>query len=115
MAAYAERLVVRSQRRVDVVDVADVDWAEASGNYVRLHLGGDEIRIRSTFEGLVARLDPNRFLRIHRSIVINADRLRQISMWSRGEAMVILIDGTRLSLSRRHRSDVEQYLERLCG
>jgi two-component system LytT family response regulator len=115
MSSYAQRLVVRTQRRVDLVDVADVDWAEASGNYVRLHLGEQEIRVRSTFEALVERLDPTRFLRIHRSIVINADRLRQISMWSRGEAMVILADGTRLSLSRRHRADVEDYLERLCG
>lgn len=111
----ADRLVVRTQRCVELVDVAEIRWAEAAGNYVRLHLGGDTVRVRSTFESLLSRLDPKSFLRIHRSIVINAEHLRKIALNSGGDAMVILSDGTRLSLSRTFRANVERFLERLAG
>jgi two-component system LytT family response regulator len=113
--SYSDRLVVRAQRSVELVDVADIHWAEASGNYVRLHLGNDTVRVRSTFESFLARLDPKIFLRIHRSIVINADHLRRVSSANGGDATVVLSDGTRLNLSRSHRADVERYLEKLAG
>ncbi len=112
---YADRLVVRAQRCVELVAVGDILWAEASGNYVRLHLGSDTVRVRSTFESILSRLDPNTFLRIHRSIVINADHLRRVTASNGSDAMVVLSDGTRLNLSRSHRADVDRYLERLAG
>jgi two-component system LytT family response regulator len=113
--SYADRLVVKAQRGVELVDVADIHWAEAAGNYVRLHLAYDTIRMRSTFESLLDRLDPEVFLRIHRSIVINAEQLRRVSSSNGGDGTVVLADGTRLNLSRSHRADVERYLERLAG
>ena len=112
---YADRLVVRAQRCVELVAVEEILWAEASGNYVRLHLGSDTLRVRSTFESLLSRLDPDTFLRIHRSIVINADHLRRVTASNGSDAMVVLSDGTRLNLSRSHRADVDRYLERLAG
>lgn len=112
---YADRLVVRVQRCVEILAVGDILWAEANGNYVRLHLGSDTVRVRSTFESLLSRLDPNTFLRIHRSIVINADHLRRVTASNGSDAMVVLSDGTRLNLSRSHRADVDRYLERLAG
>jgi two-component system LytT family response regulator len=113
--SYADRLVVKAQRSVELVNVADIHWAEAAGNYVRIHLEYGTVRMRSTFESLLARLDPEVFLRIHRSIVINAGHLRRVSASNGGDATVVLSDGTRLNLSRSHRADVERYLQKLAG
>jgi two-component system LytT family response regulator len=113
--SYADRLVVKAQRCVELVDVADIHWAEAAGNYVRIHLEYGTVRMRSTFESLLSQLDPGVFLRIHRSIVINAGLLRRVSASNGGDGTVVLADGTRLNLSRSHRADVERYLQKLAG
>ena len=112
---YADRMVVRGPRCVELVDVAAIHWAEAAGNYVQLHVAGETVRMRSTFESLLAKLDPGIFLRIHRSIVINSNHLRRVTLNNGGDAMVVLSDGTRLSLSRSHRADVDRFLDQLAG
>ena len=98
-----ERLLVPSGEKQIVVDVGRIDWIEAEQNYVRLHVGAVSYLVRTTLSGLEARLDRRRFIRIHRSRIINADRVREIHPWSHGDQLVVLQDGTELLLSRRYR------------
>lgn len=107
------RLVVRSQGRIRLVPVDDVDWIEAAGNYVRLHLSdGDSELVRETMIRLEECLDPDRFVRIHRSSIVNLDRVEEIRHWSSGEYIVELEDGTELKLTRTYR---ERILDRVLG
>lgn len=95
-----QRLVVRSSGRVFFVKVDDIDWIEAEGNYVRLHLGSQSHLLRETMKGMENVLDPSAFFRIHRSTIVNADRIRELQPLFHGEYAVILRDGTRLVASR---------------
>ena len=78
---YNHRLIVKDGREIVIVDVDEIDLIESAGNYVRLHVGEETHRMRSTLYALERRLDPDLFLRIHRSIMVNTKRLKQISPW----------------------------------
>lgn len=101
---YAERLVVKSAGRVTFLRVDEIDWIEAAGNYVRLHAGRDAHLLHEGLAALATRLDPSRFARIHRSTLVNLDRVREVQPWFHGDAIAILRDGTRLQVSRTYRS-----------
>jgi two-component system, LytTR family, response regulator len=101
--APLERLLVPVGEKQVVLDVARIDWLEAEQNYVRLHVGAASHLVRATLAGLEERLDPARFIRIHRSRIVNADRVREIHPWSHGDQLVVLQDGTELLMSRRYR------------
>ncbi|HEX7111285.1 MAG TPA: LytTR family DNA-binding domain-containing protein, partial [Mizugakiibacter sp.] len=88
----------------------DIDWIRADGNYVRIHAAGAAFLHRETLQGLLAALDPARFLRIHRGIVVNVERVREVHPLFGGNAEVILHDGTRLDLSRRFRAGARALL-----
>jgi len=105
-----ERLVVKSAGRVSFVRVAEVDWIEAAGNYVRLHLGKEEHLLRESLGGLEARLDPRRFVRIHRSTIVNIDRIRELRPTFHGDYQVVLKDGAELTLSRGCRDKLQESL-----
>lgn len=105
-----DRLVVKSGGFTRFVMVNDIDWIEAADVYVNLHVGGKEILYRAALRQLTARLDPSRFVRIHRSIVVNLDRIKELEPISHGEFEVILRDGTRLHLSRTFRAELEKRL-----
>lgn len=107
------RLVVKSQGKIRFVSVDEIDWIEAAGNYVRLHLtgGGSEL-VRETMTRLEEHLDPDRFVRIHRSSIVNLDRVLEIRHWSSGEYIVELEDGTELKLTRTYR---ERIMDRVLG
>jgi two-component system, LytTR family, response regulator len=107
---YLERLLVKNEGRVFFVRTADIDWIEASGNYLRLHVGRDVHMIRETMGTLEARLDPRQFLRVHRSTIVRTDCIREMQPWFSGEYVIILRDGTRLKLSRSYREPVAQQL-----
>ncbi len=94
------RIVVRSERRLLFLRQEEIDWVEAAGNYVRLHVRGTAHVLRQSMKNMEARLDPDVFVRIHRSAIVNADRIRELQPWLHGEYVVILDDGTRLSASR---------------
>ncbi len=94
------RIVVRSERRLLFLRQEEIDWVEAAGNYVRLHVRGSTHVLRQSMKNMEARLDPDVFVRIHRSAIVNADRIRELQPWLHGEYVVILDDGTRLSASR---------------
>lgn len=108
--AYLERLLVRDEGRVIVVPVSDLEYAEAAGNYVRLHAGGAEHLLRETLSDLEAGLDPRRFARIHRSSIVNVAHVAELEPWFSGDYMVVLRSGTKLKLSRSFRQAVEARL-----
>jgi two-component system LytT family response regulator len=98
-----DRLLVKDAGRIYFVRLDEVDWIEAAGNYARVHAGSSAHLVRETMASLGARLDPRRFVRIHRSAIVNVDRIREIQPWFRGDHIVILRDGRRLTLSRTYR------------
>ena len=100
---YLERLVVKSVGRVFFLKTEEIDWIEAAGTYVKLHVGRDSHMIRETMNGIEAMLDPDKFLRIHRSTVVNIDRIKELHPMFSGDYAVILRDGTELALSRNYR------------
>ena len=100
---YAVRFTVRDGERYVLVRVADVDWAEASANYVRLHVGPRTFQMRTTMSDLERQLDPVQFARIHRSAIVNLDRVREIRPEWHGEYEVALTTGATLRLSRGYR------------
>ena len=102
--------MVKSTGRVVLVRVDDVHWFEAAGNYVRLHVDGESHLLRETMNSLQDRLDPDRFLRIHRSTIVNVDRIHELQPTSQGEYVVRLINGTTLTLSRRYREKLKDLL-----
>jgi two-component system, LytTR family, response regulator len=105
---YLERLVVKSVGRVFFLKTDEIDWIEAAGNYVKLHVGRESHMIRETMNGIEAKLDPDRFLRIHRSTVVHIDRIKELQPMFSGDYAVILCDGNELALSRNYR---ERFLE----
>ncbi|MEW6338742.1 MAG: LytR/AlgR family response regulator transcription factor [Acidobacteriota bacterium] len=102
-----ERVIVRSGGRVSFVKVSEIDWIEASGNYLRLHCGQTVHLIRDTMNAFEGRLDPQTFMRIHRSTMVNIERIRELQPWFHGDYMVILVDGTKLTLSRSYRHKLD--------
>ncbi len=97
-----ERLVVKSDGRMFFVRPDDIDWVEASANYVRLHARGASYQLRESMKGMEERLPRHVFVRIHRSAIVNLDRVRELQPWFHGEYVVILADGTRLTASRAY-------------
>ena len=97
---YATWLTVSAQNRTQFIPVAEVDWLEADGKYVRLHAGGRTHLIRGSLAATAERLDPAHFVRIHRSTVVNVARIREVQPWMGGDHLAILRDGTRLRVSR---------------
>ena len=104
-----ERLMIKTQQRIYFIRTDEVDWIEAAGNYVRLHVGGKTHLLRQTMNALERQLDPNRFLRIHRSTIVNIDRVRDLHRMFNGEYEVRLYDGTTLTLSRGYRSQLDRF------
>lgn len=100
---WLDRIRVDERDHSLFVDVADVDWIEADGNYVTLHAGSRTHLVRGSLSGLEARLDPQRFARIHRSRIVNVDRIRRIEPWGHGDALLVLDGGLELRMSRRFR------------
>jgi two-component system, LytTR family, response regulator len=99
-ATRPERLWVRSGDAREPVRVADLVHVAAEGNYVRLHTATGNHLMRDTLSGLLERLDPARFRRIHRSHVVNVDHVRKLLPWFGGDRLVMMSDGSRLTLSR---------------
>ncbi|HEX9892730.1 MAG TPA: LytTR family DNA-binding domain-containing protein [Gemmatimonadales bacterium] len=109
---YAERLVVKTADKTILVRTDEVDWIEAAANYLRLHRGRDVHLLRETMSSIESRLDPSRFVRIHRSTIVNLDRVAHLESWFHGDYCVKLADGTALTLSRTYRDRFEERLGR---
>lgn len=101
--AGAPRIMVKAGGRIHFVRTADIDWCEAAGNYVRMHAGPQVYMVRETMSHLESQLDRQQFMRIHRSTLVNVDRIKEMQSSFNGEYLVLLRDGTRLTLSRGYR------------
>jgi two-component system LytT family response regulator len=105
-----DRLVVKSGGSTRFVRVADIDWIEAAGVYANLHIGGKELLYRAALNELAERLDPVRFIRVHRSAIVNIESILRLEPISHGEFEVILKDGSRPRISRTYRGQLEKRL-----
>jgi two-component system LytT family response regulator len=104
------RIAVRRGGRVLFITLDEIDWIEAADNYVCLHCGSETHMLRETMSEVEARLEPARFTRIHRSAIVNVERIKELQPWFRGDYRVILRDGTTLTLTKRHRANLDSQL-----
>jgi two-component system, LytTR family, response regulator len=109
-ARAIERIAVKLDGRVIFVRPNDIDWIEAQDNYVKLHMGREAHLVRDTLSNFEVRLDTKRFIRIARSTIVNIDRVREMQPMFHGEYVVILHDGTKLTMSRGYRDTLQHYL-----
>ncbi len=107
--SYPLWLLIRTEGKSFFVKVADVDWIEASRNNIFLHVGKAAHVYHETMQGIEGKLDPRRFLRIHRSTIVNIERVRELEPWFNGEYVVTLRDGTKLTLSASYRSSLKSF------
>jgi two-component system LytT family response regulator len=105
----SDRLVVKSGGRIFFVRTEEIDWVDAAGNYVRLHVKGESYLFRETMAAMESRLDRTRFVRIHRSHIVNADRIKELQP-ANGDYIVVLRTGTHLPLSRGYRDKLQSRL-----
>ena len=106
------RLAIRDTGRVVFLDVDEIEYIEAADYYVQIHAGGKAYLHRETMQSLEARLDPERFMRIHRSAIVNVERIRELHHDSPTEWVVVLETGQRLRVSRNRREHLERRLGR---
>jgi len=105
---YLRRFLVKVREKVLLIRAEDVDWIEAADYYASLHVGGKSHLLRETMADLEKQLDPDRFVRVHRSAIVNVDRVREIHPMFRGDCTLVLQDGTHLRLSRGRREAFEK-------
>jgi two-component system LytT family response regulator len=106
-----DRIVVKSGGRIFFIRTDEIDWVDAAGNYVRLHVKGESYLFRETMSAMEARLDADRFVRIHRSHIVNADRIKELQPGA-GDHAVILRSGVKLPLSRGYKDRLQEKLGR---
>jgi len=109
-ARHPDRLAVKTEGVTRFVHVRDIEWIEAAGVYVTLHTVGKDVLHRASLSDLEQSLDPGRFLRIHRSAIVNIDCIVQLEALSHGEFEVLLKDGSHPHVSRTYRSSLEKRL-----
>jgi len=109
---YLKRLAIKAGGRVTILGVKDIDWIEAEGDYVKIHAGRAWHLLRETMKHLETQFDPARFARIHRSTIVNVERIKELQPYFRGEYAVILHDGTSLKLSRGYKEHLDAALDR---
>ena len=107
-----DRFIIKNGGRVVFLRVEEIDWMRVVGNYVRLQAGAEFHLMRETMNGMEAKLSPDKFMRIHRSTIVNIDRVKEVQPWAKGEYVVIMRDGTRLIMSRRYRERLNEQLNK---
>jgi len=107
---YIDRLVVKGRGTTRFIRVTEIDWIESAGVYVNLHVGGKELLYRTALNELSGLLDPMRFIRIHRSSIVNIDSIAELQPISHGEFELLLKDGHRSRVSRTYRRELEKRL-----
>ncbi len=105
--------VTLEDERVVLLQVADIDWLESAGNYVRLHIGAASHLFRESMAALERKLDPEQFVRIHRSAIVNLDRVRELEPNAYGDYILRMQNGAELALSRRYRDRISLLLGKL--
>ena len=107
---YLNRVMIKLASRVILLRVDQIDWIEADGNYAKLHVGKKAHLLREKMQELESQLDPQRFVRIHRSIIVNLERIKELHPHFNGDYIVVLEDGIQLKLSRSRRENLESRL-----
>jgi two-component system LytT family response regulator len=100
---YLDRIIIRADGRITFLHTREIDWLEADDKYVHLHTGKAARMVRQTLAAMESQLDPKKFLRVHRSAIVNVDRIKELQPLFNGEHSLILEDGTRLTLSRKYK------------
>ena len=108
--SWPSRIAVRDAKGIYFLNVSDVQWAEADGNYVRLHAGGRSHLLRDSVTAFMTRLDPSRFARIHRSLIVNIEGIVRLEPHAHGEYQVTMRDGARLTSSRPYNARMRALL-----
>jgi two-component system LytT family response regulator len=108
--SYLTRILVKHDDYHVIVKVPDIQWIEAEANYARLHVEGTSHLLRTSMGGLMQKLDPVQFRRVHRSSIVNLDYLLEIHPWFSGEHVLVMKDGTRLTLSRFYRDQFKELI-----
>jgi len=109
-SSEVERFPIKSNGRIILLKTEEIDWIEAEHNYVRLHTRGVTHMIRETMSALEAKLSAKNFRRIHRSTIVNIERIKEIQPWFRGDAIVVLDNGQKLTASRNFRDRLKEWL-----
>jgi len=109
---YLDRVVIRSDGRITFLHTREIDWLEADDKYVHLHTGKGTRMVRQTLSAMESQLDPKKFLRVHRSAMVNLDRIKELQPLFNGEHSLVLEDGTRLTLSRKYKDKLFELLGR---
>jgi two-component system LytT family response regulator len=110
-ARHLDRIVLRTAGRVHLLETRFIDWIEGAGVYVVLHVGSKTHEYRSTVGQLEQRLDPQQFIRVHRSTIVNTERIKELQARTHGDFTILLRTGTELTLSRAYRSHLEAWLK----
>ena len=101
---HMERIKVKSSGTYIFLRVEEIDWIESEANYLRLHVGKNSYLVRGTMNSIEQKLDPNKFVRIHRSAIVNLDSIKEVHPWvQQGEYSLSLLDGRKLTISRNYR------------
>jgi two-component system LytT family response regulator len=107
--SFPEWVLLKSDGKNVFVKVKDIDWIESSRNNVRIHVGTTLYLLHETTSAIASRLDPKKFLRIHRSAIVNIERIKELHPWFNGDYAVILRDGTQLTLSSSYRDRLKEF------
>ena len=105
-----ERVVIKSGGRIFFVNIDEIDWIEAAGNYVRLHVGDKSHLLRQTMDGIFEKLSEDKFVRIRRSVIVRISQIKMLQPLFKGEYQITLKDGTELNSSRRYRDQLGRLL-----
>jgi len=111
-ATYLGRLLIKSGSRLFFLRTEEIDWIRAEGNYLRLHVGKSTYLLRETLNSMEAQLDPEKFLRVHRSTIVRVAQIKELQPMFHGNYRIILADGTQLALSRSYRERLPRVAEK---
>ncbi len=108
-SSYLDRIMIKANGRVYFVKTDEIDWIEAAGNYLKLHCGNKNHMIRETMSNMEEKLDPDQFFRIHRSIIVNIEKIKELQPWFHGDYMITLLDGQKLTMSRNYKELLQRF------
>jgi two-component system LytT family response regulator len=110
LRGWGERIALKSDRKIVLLRTAEIEWIEAAGNYVNIHARHSTHFVRETMHSIEQKMPPDRFMRIHRSTIVNLDRVKELKAGANGEYMVLMQDGQALTLSRGYRGQLEKLM-----
>jgi two-component system LytT family response regulator len=110
LSGWGERIAIKSDHRILILRTSEIEWIEAAGNYVNIHAKHGTHFVRETMNSIEGKMPPARFMRIHRSTIVNLDRVKELKAGINGEYLVLMQDGQALTLSRGYRSQLQRLL-----